>query len=175
MMFTNEGRRWRRTSSRFIFDIGRLVIFWYTNSYVCRRFGLSLHEKVSSSSCNWESHYRPSTVAVGTVALNNPAHCSLGVFGFSSARRRLLNSPSSTTSLFTSLLNAATIDAAEVLDSSSISDNGSASTQKANYVGDCDDTDEDCLLFQALLNTLDSVTADVDSIATRTQDISAKR
>jgi hypothetical protein len=73
------------------------------------------------------------------------------------------------------MLNAATIDAAEVLDRSSISDNGSAATQKANYGGDCDDTDEDCLLFQALSNTLDSSTADVDSIATRNEDNSQTR
>ena len=44
------------------------------------------------------------------------------------------------------------------------------STQKANYIGDCDDTDEDCLLFQALSNTFDSTTADEDSIATRNED-----
>ena len=66
------------------------------------------------------SYYRRSTttVVVGTVALllNNPANGSLGVFGFTNARRQL-HSTTSTTSKLT--LNAATIDAAEVLDSSS--------------------------------------------------------
>ena len=38
------------------------------------------------------------------------------------------------------------------------------------YVGECDDTDEDCRLFQALSASLDSTTADEDSIATRNED-----
>ena len=120
------------------------------------------------------SYYGPSTttVIVGTVALflNNPANGRLGVFGFTNARRQPLNSPSSTTSM----LNAATIDAAEVLDSSSsiISESGGEATENETdkfYAGECDQTDEDCLLFQAL-STSDSVTADEDSIATRAQD-----
>jgi hypothetical protein len=117
------------------------------------------------------SYYRRSTttVVVGTVALllNNPANGSLGVFGFTNARRQL-HSTTSTTSKLT--LNAATIDAAEVLDSSSsISDSGGVATDKF-YVGECDDTDEDCRLFQALSASLDSTTADEDSIATMNED-----
>jgi hypothetical protein len=117
------------------------------------------------------SYYRRSTttVVVGTVALllNNPANGSLGVFGFTNARRQLLNPPSSTPML---TLNAATIDAAEVLDSSSsISDSGGVAPEKF-FVGECDETDEDCRLFQALSASLDSTTADEDSIATRNED-----
>ena len=97
------------------------------------------------------SYYRRSTttVVVGTVALllNNPANGSLGVFGFTNARRQL-HSTTSTTSKLT--LNAATIDAAEVLDSSSsISDSGGVAPEKF-FVGECDETDEDCRLFQAI-------------------------
>ena len=85
---------------------------------------------------------RPATasIAIGVVVLLSfdAAHCRQ-VYGFSSVRRHInalstLEAPP--------LLNAATIDAAEVLEDSA---EGGAN---AFFAGECEANDEDCLLFE---------------------------
>jgi hypothetical protein len=112
---------------------------------------------------NMIGNSRPATasIAIGVVVLLSfdAAHCR--VSGFSSVRRHL-DAPLTSAP---PLLNPATINAAEVLDSA-----GGDEVDGSFFVGECETSDEDCLLFE---NSVAVAPSSVDaraSITSRNDD-----